>query len=66
MRIYVPLYPHITLVNSADTNNDGTVNISDALITLKTLVNKVGEASDVNGDGILTLIDVISVLREFI
>ena len=59
MRIYVPLYPDIKLVNSADTNADGKIDISDALITLRTLANEKGTASDVNRDGLVTAVDVM-------
>ena len=54
-----PLYPDIKLVNSADTNADGKIDISDALITLRTLANEKGTASDVNRDGLVTAVDVM-------
>ena len=66
MRIYVPLYPEITLVNDADTNCDGVVDIKDALLTLRAVVNQAGTASDVNGDGVANLLDVIAILKKMI
>ncbi len=59
MRIYVPLYPDIELVNSADTNADGKVSFADALVTLRTLTNEKGTASDVNLGGLVTVVDVM-------
>lgn len=66
MRIFVPLYPNVKLVADADTNCDGVVDVKDALITLQTVVNGAGTASDVNGDGIANLLDVIKILKKII
>lgn len=63
-RIYIPKHPNITLVNTADTNGDGTVDIKDALVTVKTLLNDCGIGSDVNNDGLVNLKDVLSILRQ--
>lgn len=64
MRIYVPLYPEITLVAHADTNGDGKVTLADAFMSLKTVLNEKGTASDMNCDGLATLLDVICVVKD--
>lgn len=66
MRIYVPLYPDVTLVNHADTNGDGSVNVHDVIVTLKTIVERSGTASDMNGDGIANLLDAILLIKEIV
>ena len=66
MRIYVPTYPKLELVKTADTNGDGIVTVNDALITIKSLVNKAGKASDMNDDGIINLIDALMVLKAIV
>ena len=66
LRIYVPLYPDITFVNTADTNGDGLENVQDIIVTLKTYINGRGKASDLDGDGQITLKDVILILKKVV
>ena len=66
LRIYVPKYPDVKLINTADTNGDGTEDLKDCLQTLKTCLNKEGYASDLNNDGIVTLLDVIQILKKVV
>ncbi len=63
LRIYVPTYPNVTLIKSADTNGDGTPDLQDVLLTLKSYLNHAGSASDMNGDGLVSLLDVLELLK---
>lgn len=66
MRIYVPKYPDVTFTDSADINGDGTVNLQDALLTLKTVVNKDGAFFDLNNDGVPSLLDIVALLKSIV
>lgn len=56
--------PETYIAPVGDVSGDGVVNIADALLVLKAMLNRQTlEGADINGDGAVTLIDVIRVLK---
>ncbi|MBQ7661123.1 MAG: hypothetical protein IJS44_03625, partial [Clostridia bacterium] len=49
-----------------DASGDGEITILDALLSLRTLLNKLPyqAAMDVNGDGVITLSDILGILKK--
>ena len=49
-----------------DINGDGTVDICDALVLIKNILNGNAEKGDMNGDGRISLLDVLQLLKTIV
>ena len=56
----------VNIEDVADLNGDGTVNVYDALVLLKDVVNKSALSVDINGDGKSNLADVVRLIKHII
>jgi len=49
-----------------DINSDGTVDICDALMLIKNILNGNAQKGDMNGDGKISLLDVLQLLKKLV
>ena len=55
---------HINNNTALDQNGDGIFNITDVFVVIKAVLDNLEIDADINGDGALTLLDVIKFMKK--